>query len=126
MRQDQFERLQDLAERLTDQALSDSNPDTWSAAGKTSAEMTKDERGDAYWSRKMAVSTLSVLTKVVNLVGVAQLQSAAGAGAAAVTEGESDLDREVKAAEAEANKLLDKLNRQQSKAAFDKHVHGTH
>jgi hypothetical protein len=81
----------------------------------------QQQRGDAYWCRKLAVSSLSVLTRVTDLI---QKQRNAGNGAAVVTDEESTLDAEINAAEKEAAKLLDKLNRRSKKGEFDKRVHG--
>lgn len=125
MRQEQYEKLQTLADELTDKALLDANPDGWAGAGKTAAQMDRLERGDAYWSRKMAMSTLSVLMRVTSLVTVVQNQKNSSIATTSMNEAESELDKEIASAEREANKLLDKLQQQQRKANFNKRAHGS-
>jgi len=68
MRPDQMQRLQALSERLADRFLADADPDTWTAADKVSRDMTTEERGDAYWCRKVAMSTGGVLNFVLNVM----------------------------------------------------------
>jgi len=109
LRQDQYEKIQEISERLADVVIADADPVNWTGDGKLPKELTKDERGDAYWCRKMAVATLSVMMRVSNLIGVIQRQTNDGSEAG-VVEDEALLDAEVAAAEKEANRLLDKLN----------------
>lgn len=124
MRQDQYERLSTLSEKLADVVLTDADPDGWVGNGKLPKELTQQERGDAYWCRKMAVATLSVLNRVAMLTRIVQEQSRDGVGAAVVVEEESLLDAEINAAEKEASKLLDKLYQRQRKTEFDKRIVG--
>lgn len=122
MRQDQFERLQALSDKLTDVVLTDADPAGWVGNGKLPKDLTQQERGDAYWCRKMAVATLSVLNRVAVLTDIVREQSNAGNGAAKVSADAETLDAEIKAAEKDAAKLLDKLQRRTKKAEFDKRV----
>jgi hypothetical protein len=128
MRQDQYEKLQALTEKLTDVFLQEADPDKWPGAKLESANMDQQTRGDRYWVKKNAAATLTVIMKTVNLVGVIQQRSAGGEeGGAAVEDGASEasgLDAEIKAAEKEATKLLNQLQSKAGKAAFDKKVHG--
>jgi hypothetical protein len=121
MRQDQFERLQALSERLVDATLHDADPVNWTGAGRRAADLSKEERGDAHWCRKIAVGTLTVLTKVQMLIGTTQ-----GAFAAPDAEehSEEDLDAEIAAAEKEASLMLDKMQQEQRKAEFSKRANG--
>lgn len=113
MRQDQFERLLALSEKLTDVVLADVDPDNWSAAGTPPKDMTKDERGDAYWCRKNAMASTALLVRVFTLTGHVQRANAEGGGGAAeIGPGEGDettglLDQEIDAAERQARKLLE-------------------
>ena len=50
-----------------EQALLDADPNNWTAAEKTPAEMTQDERGDAGWCRKVATGTLAIANQVLQL-----------------------------------------------------------
>lgn len=122
MRQDQYEKLQALSEKLTDVFLSEADPDNWPGSGWNPAQLTKEQRGDRYWSKKNAVATLSIITKVAQLTTVIQLN-----GGGEVTPEDQDdggLDAEINAAEKEAAKLLNQINSQAKKAEFDKRVHG--
>lgn len=100
IRQDQIERLGDLAERLADQVLMDADPANWSGAGMLPQDMDKETRGNAAWDRKMATSSMSILVKAVQLS-----QSLAGTGGP-LPPGH-DYDEEIKKAEREAARLVD-------------------
>lgn len=124
MRQDQYLRLQELTEAIADVVIHDADPKHWIGQGKRPGELTKEQRGDAYWCRKIAISSISVLTRVESLIGQVQ---AAGAGTTPTQDGGADdpLDAEVEAAEKEAAKLLADLQSGASKASFDRRVHGS-
>lgn len=124
MRQDQYERLQALSERLTDVFLDEAEPDNWPGKGMDVAAMDKQTRGDRYWCKKNAVATLSLIDRVGKLTGDIQAASSAGAGSAAVVDDDDGLDTEIESAEKEAAKLMDKMLLQAKKAQFDKRVHG--
>lgn len=127
MRQDQYERLQALTEKLTDVFLDEANPETWPGKGLEASAMDQQTRGDRYWVKKNAAATLTVIMKTTSLIGVIQQRSAAGApdGVPAPESDEPDgLDGEIRAAEKEATRLLNKLGTATSKDAFDKRVHG--
>lgn len=108
MRQDQFEKLTQLSERLADQALVDADPDNWIGAGKTAAIMTSAERGDALWCRKVGTQTIALLCRVVNLTDAIRQASNTnpGGGGAAVTDPEEERERMLKEAEGEADRLI--------------------
>ncbi|MDN7497921.1 hypothetical protein QZM89_22220 [Burkholderia gladioli] len=124
MRQDQYERLQALSEKLTDVFLGEADPDTWPGAGIQLATMDKATRGDRYWSKKNAAGTVMLIGRVHTLIGQIQLGSSAGDGAASLTTAEEELDQEVAAAEKEAERLLNEVQQKARKAQFDKRVHG--
>lgn len=126
MRQDQYERLQALTEKLTDVFLDEANPDTWPGKGLSAGEMDQQTRGDRYWVKKNAAATLTVIMKTTSLIGVIQQRSAAGAvdGVQPESDDADGLDGEIRAAEKEATRLLNKLGTAASKEAFDKRVHG--
>lgn len=117
MRPDQYTKLQSLSEKLADVFIQEANPDNWPGAGLLPADMDKQTRGDRYWVKKNAVATLSLLTKMDTLKGVA-------APAADSAETEGLLDEEIASAEKEAAKLLDTMTRRDKKVIFDKRVHG--
>ena len=126
MRPDQYQRLQELTEKLTDVFLDEANPEGWPGRGVALAQMDQQTRGDLYWSKKNAAATLTVIMKTTSLIGVIQQRSAAGAGDGVQPESEEPdgLDGEIRAAEKEAARLLNKLGTAASKEAFDKRVHG--
>lgn len=129
MRQDQYEKLQALAEKLTDVFLQEAEPSKWPGAGLDSSAMDQQTRGDRYWVKKNAAATLTVIMKTTNLMGVIQLRGIGGEGGGAAPaetpEPEDDsLDADIKAAEKEATKLLNQLQSGTAKATFDKKVHG--
>lgn len=124
MRQDQYEKLQALSERLTDVFLDEAEPEKWPGHAIEPGAMDKTTRGDRYWCKKNAVATLTLIGRVAGITDLIQKQSNAGNGAAVVTDEEDSLDSEISAAEKEATKLLDQLQRRTKKAEFDKRVHG--
>lgn len=120
MRQDQYEKLQELAEKLTDAFIDEANPAAWPGHGVGIAAMDQQTRGDRYWCKKNAAATLSVIVRTTSLIGIIQQRSAAGnlAGGVPAPEQETEesgLDADIKAAEKEATKLL---------AQLQKKVHG--
>jgi hypothetical protein len=117
MTPDQELRLESLSTRLTEVVLTDADPDHWVGNGLRPDELTQQQRGDAYWCRKMAVSTLLVLTRVQWVIGNAREH------VVDTPENHKTLDREIANAEREASKLMDKMQ-SEGKAAFDKYVHG--
>ncbi|HWK72176.1 MAG TPA: hypothetical protein VNS29_15185 [Burkholderiaceae bacterium] len=128
MRQDQFEKLQALTEKLTDVFLGEADPDKWPGHGIEASSWDQQTRGDRYWMKKNAAATLTVVMKTTNLIGLIQQRSSAGeSGGVAVPEGNPELDSldaEIQAAEREAAKLLSQIQQGTAKAAFDKRVHG--
>lgn len=126
MRQDQFEALQARGEQLVDVFLAESDPAKWPGHGIEPANMEKTTRGDRYWCKKDAVATLACAQRIFNLVQVIRERSIPPTPATQDNpEGEpmDSLDAEVAAAEKEATRLLDEVQRGDRKATFDKHVH---
>lgn len=120
MRQDQYEKLQELTEKLTDAFIGEADPAVWPGQGVAIAAMDQQTRGDRYWCKKNAAATLSVLVRTTNLIGIIQMRGAGG-GAGGVTPAEqekddSGLDADIKAAEKEASKLLEQLQKGTTKA----------
>lgn len=115
MRQDQFERLQTLAEKLTEAFLGEADPDTWPGAGLPLANLDQQTRGDRYWSKKNATATMSIIMKVTSLTDVIRRQTAGLGGAASVepdTEEPDGLDGEIRAAEKEAAAALKRIQKE--------------
>jgi hypothetical protein len=125
MREDQYLRLQVLSEELTDALLEELDPAEWPAAGILPKNLTKDQRGDRYWSKKNAAATLTLIMKTESLINYVQQPEAA------VETGETgdtqvDIDREIDSAEQKAARLLDKVEQQRLKREFDQHILGKH
>lgn len=125
MRQDQFESLQQRAEELLDLFLDESDPAGWPGHGLKPSAMDKQTRGDRYWCKKDAVATLACAQRIGMLVDVARRATAGDKNTPeAVTPGADDLEKEVRDAEAEAERILNRVGRTAAKAEFDKRVHG--
>jgi len=125
MRQDQYERLQSLHEELTDVFLTEADPRRWPGHGLEPASIDAQTRGDRYWSKKNAVATIALMTRISNLTDIVQRASSAGTDhPEAVDTAQDELDAQVRAAEKEAAKLLKTLQSGTAKAAFDAKVHG--
>lgn len=128
MRQDQFERLQELTEKLTDVFLDEATPDKWPGAGVEPTSWDQQTRGDRYWMKKNAAATLTVIMKTNSLVGVIQNRSAGGgAGGVPDPEQEKDddgLDAEMRAAEKEASRLMKELQSRSTPNTVSKKVNG--
>lgn len=127
MRQDQFERLQSLEEKLLDVFLTEAEPSEWPGAGIKIAAMDAQTRGDLYWVRKTAASVLMLATRVQHMIGQTQL---AGAGTTPPIDPDADankqMDAELASAEREAMKLMQELTGGgKKKKAFDRKVHGS-
>lgn len=110
MRQDQYEKLQELTEKLTDAFISEADPAVWPGHGVAIAAMDQQTRGDRYWCKKNAAATLSVLMRVQNLIGVFErgIPPALGAGDDG---GQSELDKDIDSAEREAQRILARLQK---------------
>jgi hypothetical protein len=115
MRQDQYERLVALSEKLTDALLLELDPEQWPGAGLAPMAMDQQTRGDRYWCKKNAAATLTLIMKNNNLFDLIRRQSAGGGGGAelppsADTGGDDDedsgLDAEIRRAEKEAAQVL--------------------
>jgi len=120
MRPDQLQRLQDLTEKLADRFLIEADPDEWPGSGTGPADLSQQERGDAYWCKKNAMATGGVLRYTLDLVKSHQSPT----GNADPVEQDADLDRKIKDAEKRAaaavNRALDKAR----KRTFDAKTHG--
>ncbi len=116
MRQDQFERLVALQEKLVDVLLDELDPEKWPGAGLTPGAMDQQTRGDRYWCKKNVAATQSVLTRNASLIGLVQRQTAGDGGSVEVTPDapgadEGGLDAEIRKAEKEAERVLARVQR---------------
>lgn len=126
MRQDQFEKLLALEERLTDVFIDEAEPARWPGKDRAANKLTQKMRGDRYWCKKNAVATIALVQRVAGLIHVVRVNGDTPApGPDGVpSEEESHLDLEIAAAEKEATQLLDKMQRGGGKAEFDARTHG--
>jgi hypothetical protein len=120
MRQDQLERLNDLAEKLADRFLIEADPDEWPGTGAAPAELTQQQRGDAYWCKKNAMATGGVLRYTLDLVKSHLVPS----GQAEQTEQDADLDRKIRDAEKRAAAAVTRALDKAKKRKFDAKTHG--
>lgn len=108
MRQDQYEKLQALSEKLTDVLINEIDPAVWPGHGIAPNAMDRDTRGDRYWCKKNAAATLSALTRLHTIIG--QVQRTAPPDPE-VGEEETDIEKEIATAEAEALRAIDAAQR---------------
>lgn len=126
MRQEQFERLQTLSDKLTEVFIDEATPENWPGNQIPLSNMDQQTRGDRYWCKKNAAATLAIVARISNLTNAIRLQGgnlppAAGDGE---DESVSTLDKDISNAEKEASRLLDKVQKAASKREFDNRVHG--
>lgn len=120
MRQDQLQRLQALSEKLADRFLLEADPTEWPGEGKVPADLTQQERGDAYWCKKNAMATGGVLRYTLDLMA----KNGATNDPEGNTEKEADLDRSIREAERRAADAVARVVSQAKKRKFDERVHG--
>jgi hypothetical protein len=112
MRQDQIERLKDLAEKLADVVLEEADPAEWPGAGVPLAALTQEERGNRYWCKKNAAATFSLLERSQSLLSDVQDPHRNR------TPGqENDLDKQIAEKERQASKVLEKAMAKARQAA---------
>lgn len=125
MRADQYDRLQQLEEKLLDVFLTEADPAEWPGHGVKIAAMDSQTRGDRYWVKKNAAASGMLATRVATMIGAAQSFGAVTATSADTPEdGEKQLDAEIASAEREASKLMQELQKGTKKRNFDRKVHG--
>lgn len=103
MRPDQLQRLQELSEKLADVVLEEADPETWPGAGVPIADMTHEQRGSRYWSKKNAAATFALLERTSSL-----LTDVKTVGNDRHKDDE-DLDKQIQAKEKEAAKMLERV-----------------
>ena len=127
MRQDQFERLQTLSEKLLDVFIDEADPEHWPGKGLKLGAMDAQTRGDLYWVRKTAAAVLALESRVSTRIGQAQVSGAGTTPAAPVGDQPPDddgIESELQAAEKQAASLMRELQTGSKKAKWDSLVHG--
>lgn len=103
MRDDQKILLAEIEERLVDALLEEADPNMWNGAGQPLADMDQETRGNRYWCKKNAQATLALALNVNKLT--ANTKEALGRDPYK----ESELDDQIRMAEKQAAKLLEKV-----------------
>jgi hypothetical protein len=116
MRDDQYLRLQALEEKLTEQFLTEADPDNWTGTGILPKDLTQQDRGDRYWCKKNAVATMSLIGRVGHLVQRIQMNAGdtplpAGPSEEQPEDEEATLDKEIATYEKQATEALAKFQR---------------
>ncbi|HFZ1920621.1 TPA: hypothetical protein ACIJX2_000038 [Serratia marcescens] len=105
MHEDYKTRLTALCDKLTDVAITESNPDNWPGAGKAQKDFTQEERGDRYWEKKNAAATLTLLVKLHSLIG---MHARGGVPADPASNAEAEANNQIAKAEKEAQRIVDR------------------
>ena len=101
MRPDQIAQLQELSEKLADSFIFEADPAQWPGKGTAPADMTTQERGNAYWCKRNAMATGGVLRYALDL-----LEQQGGQGPLDSAERDADMDRKIKDAEQRAARAV--------------------
>jgi hypothetical protein len=110
MRDDQFDRLETLQEKLCEIVLEEADPDNWPGTGTLPKNLTKDERGDRYWCKKNAAATFTLLNKTLSLAHFRTTPKNNGDPDEPRSE-EETLDQEIANAEKQAVKHLENFQK---------------
>ncbi|RMV04214.1 MULTISPECIES: hypothetical protein [Pseudomonas syringae group] len=105
MREDQVIRLQSLSESLCEVVINEADPQNWPGSEKDPADLTQQERGDRYWSKKNAAASMTLLMKVMNIAGVLNKQKPPDVDA------DSGLDSELASAERQAQAMIERMQK---------------
>ena len=116
MRQDQYERLQALSEKLADVFITEADPANWKGANVLPADMTREERGDRLWGRKGAMATGGVLRYTLDLIAY-QAKKPPTPGDPDEVAKNSDLDGKIARAEKQAAEAIDRVLKKASTRA---------
>lgn len=101
MRQDQIDRLEDLAQEIADVFIDEADPKNWNGQGAALVEMDEKTRGNRYWDKKNAIQTGSLLARVLDLRDRDKGLSGGG-----VTTPEDDAEKEISRFEKQAKDMV--------------------
>lgn len=107
MREDQKARLDEIEELLAEEFLAEADPREWPGFGTPPADWTREQRGDRQWIKKNAIGTAATLRSLHDLID--RHNKNASADPETQEERDDDLDKHIRKYEAEAAKLLDKV-----------------
>lgn len=109
MRADQLERMRKVQEEVADVFFAESDIKDWPGDGKKPKELSVQERGDRYWSKKNAAASLSLIVRIENLLALRDGRSSGGPKQPDIKDDEKNLDQDIEAAEREAAQLVERL-----------------
>lgn len=72
MRQDQYERLQQIEEKLADVFIAEADPAAWPLPGTPSANLSAEDRKQRYQFKRAAAETAQLLVRTQNLIAAIQ------------------------------------------------------
>lgn len=107
MTPEQMTRLQELAGKLFEVVTVEVDPSNWTGNGAAPKDLTPAQRGDAVWCRKQAAASLALLMRVESLS--ANIRTGVPVEPQAPSDDDGDLDAEIRAAEAAAGRLMEKM-----------------
>lgn len=113
MKPEQYDKLKLRSDQLIDVVIVEADPATWPGDGKKPTELTKDERGDRYWTKRNAAATLSLATKIQSLLGIAErrIGDTPPTTIPESDDDDADLDAELAAAEQEAATIIERFRK---------------
>lgn len=99
MRDDQIQRLTDLANDIAEVFIEEADPQNWSGAGIPLSEIAPAVRGNRYWDKKNAIQTGTLLARVLDL-------AARDSRSVTTKTDEDDADNQIAAYEKKAKDLI--------------------
>lgn len=116
MRDDQYQRLQALTEKLMDVFLTEADPENWPGLGILPNAMDKETRGNRYWCKKDAAATLTLNMRAITMIDAIRRRTPEGGmpldtQAADIDNPEDSIDKEIDSVEKEAARLMAKLQK---------------
>lgn len=116
MRDDQYQRLQALTEKLMDVFLTEADPENWPGVGILPNAMDKETRGNRYWCKKDAAATLTLNMRAITMIDAIRRRTPEDGAPLAGDQAEDDetedsLDADISKAEKQAEALMAKLQK---------------
>ena len=119
MRPDQIARLHELSEKLADSFIAEADPADWPGSGRSTANLTQQERGDAYWCKRNAMATGGVLRYTLDLI-----EHHATPMSDQAEDHEADMDRNIRDAERRAAAAMQRVVGKAKQSLDDGRVYG--
>ena len=113
MRADQYIRLQELQDELTDAFVSEADPEDWPGEGAKPSEWDQQTRGDRYWCKRNANATMTLILRVGSLLNTERSKARAlphdDPTIDVSVDAALDVDKEIAAFEKEAAKIAARI-----------------